>query len=83
VELLRRQTAREFPGARREDTGKRIRSGFGAVRGSFSRRESGSPEPSEGAPRVADLERLAALHERGALTDAEYDAQKGVILSGS
>jgi hypothetical protein len=83
VELLRRQTAREFPDARREDTGERIRAGFGAVRGGFSRRESGSPEPTDGSTRVVELERLAALHDRGALTDAEYDAQKGVILSGS
>ena len=83
VELLRRQTAREFPDARREDTGERIRAGVGAVRGGFSRRERGSPEPTEGATRVAELERLAALHERGALTDAEYDAQKGLVLGGS
>lgn len=83
VELLRRQTAREFPDARREDTGERIRAGVGAVRGGFSRRERGSPEPTEGATRVAELERLAALHDRGALTDAEYDAQKGLVLGGS
>ena len=53
------------------------------MRGGFSRRERGSPEPTEGATRVAELERLAALHERGALTDAEYDAQKGLVLGGS
>lgn len=39
--------------------------------------------PGGGDPQVADLERLAALHESGALTDEEYAAAKARLLGGS
>ncbi len=73
LELLRRQTVREFPDAVRAD-------------GDFLARFRGRGEP---AGRSADaagvsvdrLERLAALHERGALTDEEYEAEKALLLT--
>ena len=41
------------------------------------------PAPPEGGELVGLLERLAALHASGALTDDEFAAQKARILSGS
>jgi hypothetical protein len=32
--------------------------------------------------RLEQLERLSALHDRGALTDGEYEQQKAAILEG-
>lgn len=37
---------------------------------------------SRGSSSTAELERLAALHDRGALTDAEFEAQKQRLLGG-
>ncbi len=75
LELLRRQAVREFPdavqgtlGLRRALAGARLRSG-----------------PRESEPVAEDtvgrLERLAALRERGALTDEEYAAEKQLLLA--
>jgi hypothetical protein len=76
LEVLRRQAVREFPDAfRDEDVGP------GAWRAHFvagGRRPSSEPVA---AATVDRLERLAALHERGALTDAEYDAEKALLLT--
>src|SRR5262249_27408765 len=38
------------------------------------------PSASGGGDSLADLERLAKLHESGALTDAEFEQQKAKIL---
>jgi Short C-terminal domain len=79
VELLRRQTAREFPDARAGDTAQALRDWREARRSDAGK----PPAPAEGnGGRLAELERLASLHERGALTDEEYSAQKGVLLGG-
>ncbi len=52
---------------------------FGGAETSFSARAEGGgdPEPSD---TVGRLERLQALRERGALTDAEFEQQKRRIL---
>jgi len=39
-----------------------------------------APSPSAGRDPIADLERLAALHERGGLTDEEFSAAKRSLL---
>lgn len=39
-----------------------------------------SPPPGAGSPGIAELERLAALHAQGALTDAEFSAAKAKLL---
>jgi hypothetical protein len=63
LEVLRRQTVREFPTA--------------VFSGGFNPFRRGAAETE--AERVASLERLAALHERGALTDKEYEAEKALL----
>jgi hypothetical protein len=72
VEMLRRQTAREFPDASREESMARMRERFS---GMTSRK--GKPA----ADRVDQLERLARLHDAGALNDAEFEREKTALLS--
>ena len=92
VELLRRQTAAEFPSARyvperdglsgrvadvRDVIGRRgarLRAGVAGIAEERRARELQ-------APAVDQLERLAALHASGALTDQEFAAAKRAILS--
>jgi hypothetical protein len=69
VEVLRRQVAREFPNAREGDNKERLQARWAARRGRHARAES-----------VSELERLAALHDRGVLSDREFDAQKVRII---
>jgi hypothetical protein len=62
---------REFPNAIRGEGGflARFRGGESSDRAAV-------------APGTVDrLERLAALHERGALTDEEYEAEKALLLT--
>jgi hypothetical protein len=75
LEALRRQAIREFPAAIRGEASL----GTGLAR----LRAEGRPASSEhvAAATVDRLERLAALHERGALTDEEYDAEKALLLT--
>ncbi|MGP0051553.1 MAG: SHOCT domain-containing protein [Solirubrobacteraceae bacterium] len=81
VHALRVETAREFPDAQAGDTGR-------AIRALFSERRRPSVESSEtggsgrDAERVAELERLASLHDRGSLTDEEFAAEKAVLMNG-
>jgi hypothetical protein len=66
LEILRRQTVRDFPNEV----------------GHYDfhlRRRSGSGAPAD--ERVESLERLAALHESGALTDEEYEAEKALLAT--
>ena len=75
VEALRRHTAREFPNANRDDTMRRWRE-----RRAESRSRSARPAPTNGNDRVSELERLAALHDSGALNDAEFAHEKADVL---
>jgi hypothetical protein len=75
LEVLRRQTVREFPDAIRGDVGL----GAALARLRTERRPPASEHMA--AATVDRLERLAALHERGALTDEEYDAEKALLLT--
>ena len=66
LEILRRQTVRDFPNEV----------------GHYDfhwRRRGGSGAPAD--ERVESLERLAALHETGALTDDEYEAEKALLAT--
>ncbi len=65
LEILRRQTVREFPDA------------VGRYDFRWRRGTGGAPADE----RVESLERLAALHERGALTDDEYEAEKALLAT--
>jgi hypothetical protein len=78
VDALRRQTARQFPDAQAGDTMRSIRALYG--------RQHEQPDTVPAGPnggRVAELERLAQLHERGSLTDAEFTAEKAVLMNDS
>jgi hypothetical protein len=83
VQALRRQTAEEFPEATagaarasvREAAGRAQHAVFGA-RGSTAGAASAT---STG--RVEQLERLARLHDTGALTDDEYATEKTAVLA--
>ena len=83
VALLRRQTAREFPGAERPDLGAAISRRVTQVRaGSRTPAHEPAARGGNGSPdSVAALERLADLHDRGALTDEEYSTQKRHVLA--
>jgi hypothetical protein len=80
VTALRRQAANEFPDAQAGDTTASIRAG-------------GADRPQPAAPavasaganggRVAELERLAKLHDNGSLTDAEFATEKAALRNGS
>jgi Short C-terminal domain len=85
VEVLRRQTVREFPGARAPNMEELTRESTARVRALAERLRRGMrgrPPAAPAAPaatRVEQLERLAALHEKGALTDAEFAAEKAAL----
>lgn len=74
LELLRRRTVTEFPDAVGGE-GLGVLARFGRER---ARAAHGETEPTA---RLERLERLSALHEQGALTDDEYDAEKALVLS--
>lgn len=100
VELLRRQTAGEFPDARYLPERDGVRGRVAGARTQLGRRGAqlragatgvattalgGDREhagaPSTLPPAVDQLERLAALHASGALTDEEFVAAKRALLS--
>lgn len=84
TEMLRRQTLREFPEEEGGRLGHRMRELL---------RPSSGPHPAKAGPADGDaaavgratpldqLERLSALRREGALTDAEFEAQKQAILT--
>jgi len=76
IEVLRRQAVREFPDAVRGEA-----MSLGAALAHL--RVGGRPPSHEpvATATVDRLERLAALHERGALTDEEYAAEKALLLT--
>jgi len=94
VAALRRQVAAEFPQARVAEAQIAWQARLGRARTIASdalHRRRAAPAPGglgagngagphdAAADRIALLERLAALHERGALTDAELAAEKAAL----
>jgi hypothetical protein len=78
VYTLRQRTASEFPEAQSGDTMRSIHE----WRQRATPRTAGvAVAPNSG--RVGELERLAQLHERGSLTDAEYAAEKALVMNDS
>lgn len=73
LEVLRRQTAREFPDAERGDV----------PWWSLPHRGEPAPEPSTEDARLERLGRLAELHASGVLDDAEFAREKERVLSGA
>ncbi|MFL5883463.1 MAG: SHOCT domain-containing protein [Thermoleophilaceae bacterium] len=83
MELLRRQTAREFPDARPGDAMHSIRSWLARPRGRAARPAADSApagQPRSVAERFDELDQLAKLHDRGVVTDDEFATQKAAIL---
>jgi hypothetical protein len=76
LEVLRRQSVREFPDVAGDEV-----VGPGAWRAQLLTQGRRPPSEPVAATTVDRLERLASLHERGALTDAEYDAEKALLLT--
>jgi hypothetical protein len=80
VHTLRRQTASEFPDAQAGDTMASIRTS------KAGRQQPATPALATGGAnggRVAELERLARLHDNGSLTDAEFATEKAALQNGS
>jgi hypothetical protein len=80
VHTLRRQTASEFPNAQPGDATSSIRSW------NVDRRERATPAVATAGAhggRVAELERLAQLHDHGSLTDAEFATEKAALQNSS
>ena len=74
---LRNRALLEAPDATLSDWPERIRTRAVAIWRSRGRRGAPPPEPED--RRLERLERLAALHERGALSDEEFEAEKAAI----
>jgi hypothetical protein len=78
IVALRRQTLREFPEPRPKTAGDTPSVAARAAASLRPKPESGTePAPTQ----AADLARLAALHDSGALTDAEFARAKSLALS--
>jgi protein-S-isoprenylcysteine O-methyltransferase Ste14 len=78
VHTLRRQTASEFPDAQAGDTMRAIRDRNAA------RQQPATPAVATAGAnggRVAELERLARLHDNGSLTDDEFATEKAALHS--
>jgi hypothetical protein len=78
TEILRRQTLSESPDAAPTDLGARMKDRAGGL---FSGWGGSAPDPA--TQRVEDLERLAALHRSGDLSDGEYATAKAELLGGA
>jgi hypothetical protein len=90
IRALSAITAREFPDARLGEFAHAIRTWFSTRRHSghsilsaISPSRSAVAAGGAGSTRIADLERLADLHDRGALTDEEFRAHKAMLLDPS
>jgi hypothetical protein len=73
LEVLRRQTAAEFPASAMGSTG----AGLADHAGRAARAIQGAGRDQ----RLEQLERLATLHDHGALSDAEFAAEKTAVLA--
>jgi hypothetical protein len=78
AELLRRQIVGEFPDYEGGDLGGRVKGLAGRFGGGGSSPASAVAAPAEAE--VAQLERLAALHRDGSLSDEEYAQAKASVL---
>lgn len=86
IEVLHAQTLREFPDAEGPAV---FGEAWGRITGWWEQLRAApptlptAPRPPAGTPDVAErLSRLADLHARGALTDAEYADAKARVLAG-
>jgi hypothetical protein len=82
IEMLRRQAATEFPAAQPGDAMRDLRGWLDTRRGPAPVATAQRPTTAGNGNgiRLDQLERLASLHDNGALTDEEYSAEKGLLL---
>lgn len=82
TELLRRQTLAEFPHTQPGELSGRLRGAFAGISGRRPASAGAAPAAAGGGEeaQLDRLERLSALHREGALTDAEFEAQKRAVL---
>ncbi len=92
VEVLRRETAREFPGEQAgvpiasageafERVKGAISKGAATLGGAVSKMRTDSGKAADG--RIARLERLGELKQKGLLTDEEFETEKTAILESA
>ena len=72
LEWIRRQALREFPDVPAGEWSRRMRAAAGSVRRPRVR----------GDDWLANLERLAELHNRGAIDEGDYEREKSALLAG-
>jgi hypothetical protein len=85
LEVLRRQTAREFPEATREGAAQRRRelwSGWTSSLRGRDAREATTRTADQGGARLEELERLTRLRDARALAPEEFEREKRRILEG-
>jgi len=90
VRLIRRQAVEEFPDARKGEAMAAVRERIRERRVHRGAHAQPTPDAPAAAGEVVQatdsrlqvLERLAALRERGALTDDEFEAEKNLALRG-
>jgi Short C-terminal domain len=84
VEALRRQTAREFPDASREESRARMRDRVAGVgrwmRGGPSAHANGNGNGTLATARLEQLERLGRLRDSGVLSAAEFEREKTALM---
>jgi Short C-terminal domain len=84
VEMLRRQTAREFPDETRKESRDRVRERVGRmggwVRGGGARTANGRGNGAIAPDRLEQLERLGRLRDSGVLDAREFEREKAEIL---
>jgi hypothetical protein len=78
IEALRRIVKREFPDATERDMGRRVGSG---LRSAYHGVRAGPPPEAAAESRYSSLEKLASLHDSGALSDDEFAAEKAELLA--
>ena len=78
IEALRRIVAREFPEVTERDLGGRIHSG---LRSAYHGVRRSAPSEPVADTRYTSLEKLASLHDRGAISDDEFAAEKAELLA--
>jgi hypothetical protein len=86
IEALRRLSVRDFPDRTERDLGHRMHEGLTHTLSFVRGRGQEPPAPaavatSAASSRYADLERLASLHDKGILDDAEFNAEKSAVLA--
>ena len=87
VEVLRRQTAREFPDASRQESQQRVRervAGMGRwVRGGMAHATNVRGNGADSVDRLEQLERLGRLREAGVLDGPEFEREKAQLLGSA